>query len=215
MIKVNLEKIKNIAGEKVTLVAVTKNRDVNQLLELYRCGHLIFGENRVQELLSKKSLLPSDIEWHLIGHLQTNKVKSVLPHVSLIHSVDSLKLLKEINKEAAKLNKKINVLLQVFIASEETKFGLSEDELNEIVNSNFSSIFPSINLCGLMGMASNTEDKEKVKNEFKFLNGLFNNIKAKNTFPHFKILSMGMSNDFQDAVQCGSNMIRVGSALFE
>ena len=196
------------------MVAVTKTRSLEELQELYNCGQKVFGENRVQELLAKFELLPSDIQWHLIGHLQTNKVKYIVPFVALIHSVDSEKLLAEINKQAQKINKKIAVLLQVFIAKEETKFGWDEQELMEfLVNKKYKN-YPNIDIVGLMGMATNTDNVEQVKNEFLYLKSIFFKAEKEIENSNFKIISMGMSNDYKLAIECGSNMIRVGSALF-
>ncbi len=203
--------------EKVTLVAVSKTKSVEEILELYQLGQRDFGENYVQELNEKYQSLPKDIRWHFIGHLQSNKVKFIAPFVSLIHSVDSLKLLKEINKEAKKNNRIIDCLLQVHIAKEETKFGLDEKELNELAGMDHAdlSTYGNIKICGLMGMASFTDDLEKVREEFKFLRSLFDKYSnaGKENFD-FKILSMGMSADYAIAIAEGSNMVRIGSLLF-
>ncbi len=213
-IKSNLNTIINSISKEVQLVAVTKTRSLEELQELYNCGQKVFGENRVQELLAKFEHLPSDIQWHLIGHLQTNKVKYIVPFVALIHSVDSEKLLAEINKQAQKINKKIAVLLQVFIAKEETKFGWDEQELMEfLVNKKYKN-YPNIDIVGLMGMATNTDNVEQVKNEFLYLKSIFYKAEKEIENSNFKIISMGMSNDYKLAIECGSNMIRVGSALF-
>jgi pyridoxal phosphate enzyme (YggS family) len=213
-IKSNLDSIINSISKEVQLVAVTKTRSLEELQELYNCGQKVFGENRVQELLLKHENLPNDIQWHLIGHLQTNKVKFIVPFVALIHSVDSEKLLAEINKQAQKINKKIAVLLQVFIAKEETKFGWDEQELTEfLVNKKYKN-YPNIDIVGLMGMATNTDNVEQVKKEFLYLKSIFNKAEKEIENSNFKIISMGMSNDYKLAIECGSNMIRVGSALF-
>ncbi|MFZ4612806.1 MAG: YggS family pyridoxal phosphate-dependent enzyme [Bacteroidia bacterium] len=213
-IKSNLDSIINAISKEVQLVAVTKTRSLEELQELYNCGQKVFGENRVQELLLKHENLPNDIQWHLIGHLQTNKVKFIVPFVALIHSVDSEKLLAEINKQAQKINKKIAVLLQVFIAKEETKFGWEEQELMEfLVNKKYKN-YPNIDIVGLMGMATNTENVEQVKNEFLYLKSIFHKAEKEIENSNFKIISMGMSNDYKLAIECGSNMIRVGSAMF-
>ncbi|MDQ6844405.1 MAG: YggS family pyridoxal phosphate-dependent enzyme, partial [Bacteroidota bacterium] len=197
--------------EKVTLVAVSKTKSVEEILELYQLGQRDFGENYVQELNEKYQSLPKDIRWHFIGHLQSNKVKFIAPFVSLIHSVDSLKLLKEINKEAKKNNRIIDCLLQVHIAKEETKFGLDEKELNELAGMDHAdlSTYGNIKICGLMGMASFTDDLAKVREEFKFLRSLFDKYSnaGKENFD-FKILSMGMSADYAIAIAEGSNMVR-------
>lgn len=205
-------KVAEHLADGVTLVAVTKTRSVEELKHLYECGHRIFGENRVQELLEKKPQLPNDVSWHLIGTLQTNKVKQVLPHVALIHSVDRLPLLECINKEAGKLGIKAHLLLQVHIASEETKHGFSEEELQELINEPLSNRFPNVEVLGLMGMATFTEDQQQVRSEFKTLFQLYS--QARLRYPSWCILSMGMSGDYQLAMEEGSNMIRVGSALF-
>jgi pyridoxal phosphate enzyme (YggS family) len=213
-IKSNLDSIINSISKEVQLVAVTKTRSLEELQELYNCGQKVFGENRVQELLLKHENLPNDIQWHLIGHLQTNKVKFIVPFVALIHSVDSEKLLAEINKQAQKINKKIAVLLQVFIAKEETKFGWDEQELTEfLVNKKYKN-YPNIDIVGLMGMATNTDNIEQVKKEFLYLKSIFNKAEKEIENSNFKIISMGMSNDYKLAIECGSNMIRVGSAMF-
>ena len=199
----------------VTLVAVSKTKPVEDITELYQLGQRIFGENKVQELVEKAQQLPGDIQWHLIGHLQTNKVKQVLPHVALIHSVDSLHLLKEIEHESAKLCQKKEILLQIKIAVEDTKYGLNEDELKEIIELVNEEGFPHIVLRGLMGMASFTEAEEQVKTEFASLKVIFDQTKEQlNTPSAFDILSMGMSGDYRLAVSEGSNMVRVGSLIF-
>lgn len=201
--------------EGVTLVAVSKTKPVEDITKLYQLGQRIFGENKVQELVEKAQQLPGDIQWHLIGHLQTNKVKQVLPHVTLIHSVDSLHLLEEIEHESAKLSQKTEILLQVKIAVEETKYGLNEDELKEIIELVNAGKFTHIVTRGLMGMASFTEAEEQVKKEFASLKIIFNKTKEMlETSSCFDILSMGMSGDFRLAVAEGSNMVRVGSLIF-
>jgi pyridoxal phosphate enzyme (YggS family) len=206
-------------AKKVTLVAVSKIQPVEAILKLYELGQRDFGENYVQELVDKQAALSKDIRWHFIGHLQSNKVKYIAPFVHLIHGVDSLKLLKEINKEAAKNNRVIDVLLQVHIAQEETKFGLDEDELNSIISefdpdSNREKM-TNVKVCGLMGMASFSDDLKKVRSEFKYLKSLFNqhtDLPIANC--QLTILSMGMSGDYTIAVEEGSNMVRIGSLLF-
>ena len=192
--------------ENITLVAVSKTKPAEDIQALYDLGQRDFGENYVQELVDKQALLPKDIRWHFIGHLQSNKVKYIAPFVHLIHGVDSLNLLKEINKEGAKNNRVIDCLLQVFIAKEETKFGLNEAELKEVLKE--APNFKNIQLKGLMGMASNSNDLNLVGNEFSTLHSLF----AENAL--FKNLSMGMSGDYRLAIEKGSNMIRIGSMLF-
>lgn len=207
--------ISNELKEKnVTLVAVSKTKSVEEILELYQLGQRDFGENYVQELVEKYQQLPKDIKWHFIGHLQTNKVKLIAPFVHLIQSVDSEKLLKEINKEAGKNNRVIDCLLEVYIAKEETKFGLNEQELKELITrisgTNSTNSFKNICIKGLMGMASFTNDKEAVRKEFAFLKSLFD----ETTNSELQTISMGMSADYQIAIEEGSNMVRIGSLLF-
>lgn len=200
----------------VTLVAVTKTRPVNILKQAYDFGLRDFGENRVQEMGEKQTLLPPDIRWHQIGHLQTNKVKYIAPFVHLIHSVESLKLLEEINRQAARNNRVIDCLLQVYIATEESKFGLDEAELTDLIESGNVKSMTHIRICGLMGMATFTDDLSLVRREFAGLKSLFTKIRE-NYFPdnvHFKELSMGMSSDYQIAIEEGSTMVRIGTALF-
>ncbi len=198
------------------LVAVSKTKPAQDIVALYNEGQRIFGENKVQELAEKAAGLPKDIQWHLIGHLQTNKVKQVAPFVSMIHSVDSLRLLTEINKQAALNNRAINCLLQVFIASEETKFGLSKAELLELLSSPAFAQLQNVHICGLMGMATNTDDQQKIADEFAGLQNLF--IELKHTHfsnrPYYKELSMGMSSDYKIALKCGATLVRIGSMLF-
>jgi pyridoxal phosphate enzyme (YggS family) len=208
------EIIKELSATHTTLVAVSKTKPVADLEALYQSEQRDFGENYVQELVEKHRQLPEDIRWHFIGHLQTNKVKTIVPFVHLIHSVDSGKLLKEINKQAAKSNKVVKVLLQVFIAGEETKYGLDEAELDEIIHTELQEL-KYVSVCGLMGMASFSDNTETVKTEFKTLKGLFD--KYKNTITNnqeFQILSMGMSGDYRMAIEEGSNLVRIGSLLF-
>lgn len=215
-IQTNILEIKNALPQHVKLVAVSKTHPVEVVMEAYNAGHRIFGENKVQELVLKYEAMPKDIEWHLIGHLQSNKVKYVASFVSLIHSVDSLKLLEVIDREAQKHNRVIDCLLQVHIASEETKFGLSADELEYLLSSNEYSSMNNIRVVGLMGMATFTENLEQVRLEFKFLNKLFGSIKEKHFEGKdwFKELSMGMSSDYNVAIEEGSTMVRIGSNIF-
>jgi pyridoxal phosphate enzyme (YggS family) len=207
---------KEIKPYHAALVAVSKTKPVQDIVSLYNEGQRIFGESKVQELLIKQVELPKDIQWHLIGHLQTNKVKQIAPFISLIHSVDSLKLLTEINKQALQNNRVINCLLQVFIADEETKFGLSEQEVPELLLSTEFAQMKNIRICGLMGMATHTEDEQKIAAEFEGLQKLFTALK--NTHfgnkPYFKELSMGMSHDYKIALNYGATLIRVGTILF-
>ncbi len=217
MISDNLHRILNSLPASVKLIAVTKKRSLREIEELYRNGYNVFGENRVQDLVERYSTLPKDIEWHLIGHLQTNKVKNIAPFVSLIHSVDSLKLLQIINKEAQKCNRIIPCLLQFYIADEETKFGLSVEEAEKLLSSETFSEMKNIQIVGVMGMASNTDNQTQIKEEFVALASIFNSLKS-NHFQDksfFKEISMGMSSDYLLAVEQGSTMVRVGSALFE
>jgi PLP dependent protein len=198
-------------AQQVILVAVSKTKPAEDIQALYDLGHRHFGENYVQELVSKQELLPKDICWHFIGHLQSNKVKYIAPFVHLIHGVDSAGLLKEISKQAQKNERNINCLLQVHIAIEETKFGLDEKECMEIVNGQY----PDVQLCGLMGMASFSDDAELVKQEFAGLKALFDAIRISHpALTHFDTLSMGMSGDYTTAITQGSNMVRIGSLLF-
>lgn len=226
---INIEQYKKVSSllkqQNVTLVAVSKTKPVEDILELYNLGQRDFGENYVQELVEKYEQLPKDIRWHFIGHLQSNKVKQIAPFISLIHSVDSEKLLKEINKEAKKNNRVIDCLLQVYIAKEETKFGLNEDELQELMtrifdtparmvppDGNSPDSFNYIHIKGLMGMASFTDDKEVVRKEFRHLKSLF--LKLQTTNHELQTVSMGMSADYEIAIEEGSNMVRIGSLLF-
>jgi len=210
----NIVKLKTQLPENVTLVAVSKTKPIADLVMAYDAGQHIFGENYVQELVEKHAQLPKDIQWHFIGHLQTRKVKHIAPFVDLIHGVDSLKLLNEINNQAKNNNRVINCLLQVFIAEEETKFGLNAIELETILKhvSTENENFKNIQIVGLMGMASFTEDKNQIEKEFNVLKTLFNKFKIQNS--NFKILSMGMSGDYELAIKCGSNMVRIGSLIF-
>ena len=211
-IKENLIEIKKSLPEHVTLVAVSNTKPNEALLEAVETGHRVFGENKVQEMVQKWETLPKDIEWHMIGHLQRNKVKYIAEFVSLIHGVDSFRLLKEINKQAQKHNRTVDCLLQMHIAQEETKFGLSAEELNAMVGSEEFEQLQNIQICGLMGMATFTENKEQVRQEFAFLKQNFESLQKK--LPNIKILSMGMSGDFDIAIKEGSTMVRIGSSIF-
>lgn len=213
-IKENLQQLKSSLPSGVTLIAVTKTHPAEKLMEVYNAGHKFFGENKVQEMCDKYELLPKDIEWHLIGHLQTNKVKYIAPFVSMIHSVDSLKLLMEINKNALKHNRIINCLLQIYIAKEETKFGLSFEEAITLIDSEDLKQLKNIRISGLMGMASNTENKSQIILEFNSLKIFFNTLKSNISDPEFRILSMGMSSDYEIAIEEGCNMVRIGSLIF-
>lgn len=205
---------KNILSQlpaNVKLVAVSKTNPADKIKEVYDLGQKTFGENKVQELLEKQPVLPHDIEWHLIGHLQTNKVKYIAGFISMIESVDSEKLLKEIDKEAAKNNRIINILLQVKIAKEETKFGLTVDEAKDIFNHYLNGNYPNIEIKGLMGMASFVDDESQIREEFSILKNIFDELSQ---LKPLETLSMGMSGDFPLAIECGSNSVRVGSAIF-
>ena len=204
----NLKATQNSLPKEVTLVAVSKTKPNTAILEAYQAGQRIFGENKVQELAQKSEKLPKDIAWHMIGHLQTNKVKFIAPFVSLIHGVDSLKLLKEINKRAEQNNRIIDCLLQVHIATESSKFGFGMEEVESALNQ--AEEFKNIRITGLMGMATFTDDTQQVVNEFKSLKTVFDSIKNE----HITTLSMGMSGDYKLAIEQGSTMIRVGSAIF-
>lgn len=204
-----------LAVKGTTLVAVSKTKAPSDILALYELGHRDFGENYVQELVDKQAQLPSDINWHFIGHLQTNKVKYLASFVHLVHGVDSFKLLREINKQGEKLQRKISVLLQIHIATEETKFGLDETELVEILDSIEKDPLPFVQIKGMMGMASFTDNMEAVREEFKSLNQIFHAHKVRHSENvSFDILSMGMSADFTIAIEEGSSMVRIGSLLF-
>lgn len=210
-IQENYHKIKAQIPENVELVAVSKFHPIEKIKEVYDCGQKVFGENKVQELLTKVNELPADIQWHLIGHLQTNKVKYIAPFIDTIQSVDSEKLLIEINKEAAKNNRIIKVLLQIKIAEEETKYGLEISEAKEIFSNYLEHQYPNIEILGLMGMATFTDNNNQVKSEFLVLKSLFDEL---STFRKLETLSMGMSDDFALAIECGSTSVRIGSAIF-
>jgi pyridoxal phosphate enzyme (YggS family) len=199
------------------LIAVSKTKPVESIQEAYDAGQRVFGENKVQELVPKYEALPKDIQWHLIGHLQSNKVKYIAPFVHLIHSIDSFKLLEEVNKQAGKANRTISCLLQLHIAEEETKFGFSEDEVKDLLASAELQKLENIQIIGLMGMATFTEDLEQIRREFRGLRGLYERLKASSAFPAnvmMRHLSMGMSSDYRIALEEGSTMIRVGTAIF-
>lgn len=211
-IKKKLQNIKQALPDQVTLVAVSKTKPIPDLQEAYDAGQRIFGENKIQEMFQKWEELPKDIQWHMIGHVQRNKVKYMAEFVSLIHGVDSLKLLTEINKQALKHNRTIPCLLQIHIAQEDTKFGLDEKELTELINSDDFKALKNIKIQGLMGMATFTDNQNQVKEEFGSLKNIFNT--AKGTLPNISILSMGMSGDYTLAIEEGSTMVRIGSSIF-
>ncbi len=212
----NIISLKRQIPSSVSLVAVSKGWPAADILEAYNTGHRIFGENRVQELLSKKDLLPGNIEWHLIGHLQTNKIKHVVPFVSMIQSVDSFKLLRVINNAAVKINRTIDCLLQFHIAEEETKYGFSMNEVRELAGSDEFRRMDAVRICGVMGMATFTDDIEQVRNEFRYLTGCFRELKEEffADQDHFCEISMGMSGDYMVAIEEGSTIIRIGSIIF-
>ena len=207
-IKSNLEQIKSKISKDIKVIAVSKTKSNNEILEAYNCGQLSFGENKVQELIEKSSVLPKDIEWHFIGHLQRNKVKFIIPFIHLIQSVDSFNLIDEINKRAERENRIINCLIQVKIASEESKFGFHYSRIDEVLE--YSKKLNYINIKGLMGMSTFTNNYKIIEEEFALLNKVFQERKTDN----FKILSMGMSQDFEIAIMEGANLVRIGRALF-
>ena len=208
----NLNNLCHSIDNPVKLVAVSKTKSNEQIMEAYEAGQKIFGENKVQELVSKYNSLPKDIEWHMVGHLQKNKVKYIANFIKLIHSVDNFKLLKEINRQAKKNNVIIDCLLQIKIASEETKFGLSIDQVRPILESEEFKSLKNISIIGLMGMASFTNNEAILKNEFNYLNDFYDSLRI--TYPNITVLSMGMSYDYKLAIKYGSNMVRIGSLIF-
>ena len=212
-IQSNLNTIKESLPEHVTLVAVSKTKPVSDLTQAYEAGQRIFGENKIQEMTEKWEQMPKDIQWHMIGHVQSNKVKFMAPYVTLIHGVDSLKLLQEINKQALKNNRIIDCLLQIYIAEEESKFGLDENELNQLLTSAEFKELKNIRILGLMGMATFTDDQNQIKKEFSHLKSIFDSIQ-KLQIVDLKTISMGMSGDYQLAIECGSTMVRIGSSIF-
>lgn len=216
MIAESIREIQKELPQGVRLVAVSKFHPNEAIEEAYHAGQRIFGESKVQEMTAKHESLPQDIEWHFIGHLQTNKVKYIVPYVTLIHSIDSYKLLIEVNKQAAKVNRKIDCLIQLHIALEETKFGFNMSECRELFSSGILKDLKNIRICGLMGMATNTDNTEQIRSEFHLLNNFFQEIKGKWFAEEnsFKELSMGMSHDYHEAITEGSTLIRVGSKIF-
>ena len=212
MIRENINKFISKIPESVKLIAISKTKSVDEILEAYNQGQRIFGENKIQEMTEKYNLLPKDIKWHMVGHVQRNKIKYMAPYVDLIHGIDSFKSLKTINKEGEKNNRIIKCLLQLKISSESTKFGLEIDEIEKIINSKDYKELTHTKICGIMAMASFTEDKNIIKDEFICANKLYNQIKDNDD--DFEILSMGMSNDYELAIECGSNMVRIGSSIF-
>lgn len=214
-IKENLQHIQSTLPEHVTLVAVSKTKPVSDILEAYQAGQRIFGENKIQEMAEKYEQLPKDIKWHMIGHVQRNKVKHMAAFVDLIHGVDNEKLLLEINKQAKKHNRIIGCLLQIKIADEDTKFGMTEQEAIQILQSETFAKLQNINLLGVMGMATFTENESQIKTEFSQLKTIFNTLGTlPETNSQFKVISMGMSGDYALAIHCGSTMVRIGSTIF-
>lgn len=211
-IKQNLQNIQSTLPKHVTLVAVSKTKPISDLMEAYNAGQRIFGENKIQEMADKFAEMPKDIEWHMIGHVQRNKVKYMAEFVNLIHGVDSLKLLKEIEKQAKKYDRVINCLLQIKIAEEDSKFGMSANDAYALLQSDEFSKFQHIAITGVMGMATFTDNIQQVENEFKFLKSTFDKLKTLNS--NLQTISMGMSGDYQLAIECGSTMVRVGSSIF-
>ncbi|MBG0858876.1 MAG: YggS family pyridoxal phosphate-dependent enzyme [Bacteroidales bacterium] len=212
----NIISLKKEIPSTVKLVAVSKTRSVDEILKAYNTGHKIFGENRVQELLSKKNHLPDDIEWHLVGHLQTNKVRYIVPFISMIESVDTFKLLKIINAEASKIGRTIACLLQFHIAKEETKYGFSMDEVTGMAESSEFRQLKAVRICGIMGMATFTSDNEQIRSEFRYLYQCYNTLKTRylNNAESFREISMGMSGDYKIAIAEGSTIVRIGSIIF-
>jgi len=214
-IKNNLQQIKSSLPSDVTLIVVTKTHPIDKIMEVYNANYKKFGENKVQDLCDKYNQLPKDIEWHFIGHLQTNKVKYIAPFVKLIHSIDSLKLLQEVNKQALKNNRIIDCLLQIYIANEETKFGLSFQEAEDLLHSEAFKALNSIKIAGLMGMATNTDNNDQIIAEFQSLKVFYDKcLKLEENNLKIKTLSTGMSSDYKLAIESGSSMIRVGSSIF-
>ena len=214
-IESNLLSIKATLPEQVTLVAVSKTKPIPHLMEAYEAGQRIFGENKIQEMAEKWEAMPKNIQWHMIGHVQTNKVKFMAPFVSLIHGVDSLKLLQEIDKQAKKNNRIIDCLLQIYIAEEETKFGLDEEEVGTLLSSSTFQELRNIRVVGLMGMATFTDNQNQIKKEFTHLKTIFNKLQVTKTANcQLNTISMGMSGDYQLAIECGCTMVRIGSSIF-
>lgn len=211
----NLQNIKSRLPEHVTLVAVSKTKPVSDIMEAYQAGQKVFGENKIQDMAEKYDVMPKDIEWHMIGHVQRNKVKYMASFVSLVHGVDSFKLLQEINKQALKHNRVIRCLIQIKIASEDSKFGIIPEEAKDILESQAFSELKNIKVVGLMGMATFTDNQEQIETEFKLLKSTFENLKGiKTENCELKTISMGMSGDYKLAIDCGSTMVRVGSSIF-
>lgn len=213
---VALQKIRTTIPQGVKLIAVSKTKPIEEIMEVYEAGHLVFGENKAQELRQKYELMPKDVEWHFIGHLQTNKVKYITPFVSLIHSIDSLKLLIEVDKSAKKNDRVVDCLLQFHIAEEDTKFGLDLEEAKDLLSSEIFRDLKNVRICGVMGMATFTDDEVQVRREFAHLKNIFDVLQGEyfSDSSHFKEISMGMTDDYRIAMEEGSTMVRIGSAIF-
>ena len=216
MVKENLEKIRKTVPDGVVLVAVSKTKPVEDIQEAYEAGQRVFGENHALEMRDKHEVLPKDIDWHFIGHLQTNKIKYIIPFTRLIHSIDTFNLLQAVNKEAVKHDRVVDCLLQFHIAEEETKFGLNMEEAEDILNSDVFKAMKNVRICGVMGMATNTDDMVQVRKEFKHLKDIFTTLKSKffTDCEWFKEISMGMSHDYPIAIEEGATLVRVGSKIF-
>jgi hypothetical protein len=210
----NIKLYKNALPDNVVLVAVSKTKPIEDIMEAYEAGQRDFGENKIQDMAEKYEALPKDIRWHMIGHVQGNKIKYMAPFVHMVHGIDKSKRLKELNKEAEKNNRVIDCLLQIHIAKEESKFGFDEAEAESILRENLADIYPHLRIRGMMGMATFTDDELQIRNEFRGLNKFFQKMKAELSLPDFDTLSMGMSGDFKIAVDENSNMVRIGSSIF-
>lgn len=210
----NIKLYKNALPDNVVLVAVSKTKPVEDIMEAYEAGQRDFGENKIQDMAEKYEALPKDIRWHMIGHVQGNKIKYMAPFVHMVHGIDKSKRLKELNKEAEKNNRVVDCLLQIHIAKEESKFGFDEPEAESILRENLADIYPHLRIRGMMGMATFTDDELQIRNEFRGLNKFFQKMKAELSLPDFDTLSMGMSGDFKIAVDENSNMVRIGSSIF-
>ncbi len=214
LIAENIQLFKNALPDKVTLVAVSKTKPVEDILEAYEAGHRDFGENKIQEMADKFEALPKDIRWHMIGHVQGNKIKYMAPFVHLVHGIDKAKRLKELDKEARKNDRIIDCLLQIHIAKEESKFGFDEAEAEEVLANNPAEKYPNVRIRGLMGMATFSDNEQEVRNEFRGLSQFFRKLKANLDLSNFDTLSMGMSGDYQLAIDENSTMVRIGSSIF-
>ncbi len=214
MVAENLKSIKEGLAPGVALVAVSKTKPQEAIQEAYDAGQRIFGENRIQEMAEKYEALPKDIQWHMIGHVQDNKIKYMAPFVSLVHGMDKEKRLKALNKESKKVDRRIDCLVQIHIAEEESKFGFDADEVQALFEKDLEVLYPNIRICGLMGMATFTENTDQIRREFRTLKGIFDSVKERFAKDYFTFLSMGMSGDYRIAQEEGSNMVRIGSSIF-